>query len=151
MTEEDKLAKGYELVTAAATGMVELVELALEGGSDIHFQDDLALRSASFTGNMSVVKYLVEKGANVHASGNEALLYAAKQKNDEVVEFLLSKGASIDAMMRAHKAEIEEEVIETLDKFQSRKLREAFEKNFTKLPKPEQGDKFRLKPRPPSP
>lgn len=151
MKDDEILAKGYELVTAAATGMIELVELALEGGSDIHFQDDLALRSAAFTGNMNVVKYLVEKGANVHASGNEALLYAAKQKNDDVVEFLLSKGASIDAMMRAHRAEINEEVFETLDKFQSRKLREAFEKNFSKLPRPEQGGKFRLKPPPPSP
>lgn len=148
---EDELAMGYQLVTAAATGMTELVKLALDSGSNIHFQDDLALRSASFTGNVEIVKYLVDKGANVQAAGNEALLYAAKQQNDDVVEFLLAKGADIDDMMKKHKDEITEDVLATLDKYQSQKLRKAFERNFKKIKKPEDGAKYRLKKRPPSP
>src|SRR5690349_15370392 len=106
MTPEEISAKGFELVTAAATGMVDMVRVLIDTpGYDIHFEDDLALRSASYTGYTNIVKLLVEKGANVHASGNEALLYAAKRGDDKTVGYLLSKGADIDMMKRMHKKE----------------------------------------------
>ena len=150
MDEEDDVL-GIQLVTAAATGMLEMVDVALAAGADIHYNDDLALRSAVFTGNSAVVKHLVEKGANIHASGEEALLYAAKRRDDDIVSLLLAKGASIAVMMSAHKKEVDRECLETLDGHESHKLRDAFEANFSKLKKPDSGQKFRLPKKPPSP
>ena len=149
--EDTDSVLGIQLVTAAATGMAELVEAALATGADIHYEDDLALRSAVFTGNNNVVKLLVEKGANIHAAGEEALLYAAKRRDDEVVALLLEKGAVIDDMVRLHKRDLDRDCLETLDRHESHKLREAFEKNFAKIKKPDAGAKYKLKRRPPSP
>jgi len=148
----DEQAKGIELVTAATLGMADEVRVLLETpGYNIHYEDDLALRSASYTGYTNVVKLLGEQGANVHAAGDEALLYAAKRRDDSTVAFLLSKGADIDIMMRIHKKEVDQATIDTLDKFQSQKLRDAFEANFAKIKKPEDGSKFKLRKKPPSP
>lgn len=142
---------GLQLVTAAATGALDMVKLALAGGTDVHFDDDLALRSAAFTGNLETVKYLVEKGANVQASGNEALLYAAKRRDTEIVEFLLEKGASIDNMMIHHRKEMDQDSFETLDKYNSARLREAFEKSLAGLKKPKGNLRLPGRKKPPAP
>jgi ankyrin repeat protein len=151
MSEDEDRILGLQLVTAAATGALEMVKLTLEAGTDIHFDDDLALRSAAFTGNLETLRYLTEKGANVQAGGNEALFYAAKRRETETVEYLLSKGARVDDMMKHHKGELDEECLATLDKYRSNRLSEAFEKNFSRLKKAD--DRFRLPPgkKPPSP
>ena len=90
------MAKGIELITAAATGLVEMAEMVLAEGVDIHTDNDMPLRTAALMGNADMVRFLVDKGANVQASGNEALLYAAKRQDEATVAFLLSKGANID-------------------------------------------------------
>lgn len=148
---EDNPELGYQLVTGAATGMIDIVTQALDAGANVHFEDDLALRTASLMGNAPIVKLLVEKGANVNAASSEALLYAAKSEDNDLVAFLLSKGASIDTMMRGHRREVDQTTVETLDRHESQKLRDAFEKNFSRIQKPETGDKFKLRKRPPSP
>ncbi len=150
MDGEDDIL-GIQLVTAAATGMLEMVDAALAAGADLHYNNDLALRSAVFTGNSHIAKHLIEKGADIHASAEEALLYAAKRRDDDLVRLLLDKGASIAVMMSAHKKEVDRDCLETLDGHESSKLREAFEANFSKLKKPEAGQKFRLPKKPPSP
>lgn len=127
---------GLLLITAAATGGLEAAETLLKQGVSIHVDDDMPLRTAALMGNTDMVKFLVDKGANVQASGNEALFYAAKRQDDASVALLLSKGADIGDMMRAHKKEIDQDCLDILDRHQSRKLREAFEKNFAKLKKP---------------
>lgn len=151
MTDEER-AKGYELVTAATLGMADAVrEMLSKPGYDIHYEDDLALRSASYTGYTNIVRMLVDLGANVRAAGDEALLYAAKRRDEGTVAFLLSKGADIGTMMRMHKKEVDQACLETLEKFESRKFREAFEKNFSSLKKPAPDDKLKLRKKPPSP
>lgn len=149
MTEQEN-EDGLQLVTAAACGIYEAVDESLKKGVSIHFQDDLPMRSASLVGNTEMVQYLVERGANVQAANNEALLFAAKRQDDATVKYLLSKGADIDNMLRHHKAELNQDCLDTLDKYQSDKLRAAFEKNFAKLPKPEHKIKLPAK-KPPSP
>ena len=127
---------GLQLVTAAATGAIELADELLKQGVDVHVANDMPLRTAALMGNTDMVKFLVDKGANVQASGNEALLYAAKRQDDATVALLLSKGADINDMLRQHKKEVDQDCLEILDRHQSLKLREAFEQNFAKLKKP---------------
>lgn len=152
MLLDDRATKGTELVTAATLGMIDTVRVLLDTpGYDLHYENDLALRSASYTGYTNVVKLLVEKGANVNASGGEALLYAAKRGDEATVGYLLSKGADIDLMLRMQKKEIDQTSLDTLDKFQSQKLRDVFEENFAKIKKPDPARKLRLGKKPPSP
>lgn len=152
MIADDRTEKGIELVTAATLGMIDHLRALLDQpGYDIHYDNDLALRSASYTGYNEVVKLLVEKGANVNAAGGEALLYAAKRGDTETVGYLLSKGADMELMLRANPREIDQTTRDTLDQFQSKKLREVFEKNFERLKKPGSGNKFKLRKMPPSP
>lgn len=138
---------GIELITAAATGIVEMAEACLKQGASIHANNDMALRTAALMGNADMVRFLVGKGANVQAAGNEALLYAVKRGDEPVVEFLLANGADIADMLRQHKKSIDQDCLDLLDKYQSQKLREAFEKNFRKLKKPS----GKLKPKNPRP
>jgi ankyrin repeat protein len=128
--------EGLELITAAATGIVEIADGCLKQGVSVHANNDMALRTAALMGNADMVRFLVDKGANVKAAGNEALLYAVKRGDEPTVEFLLSRGADIDDMLRQHKKEIDQGCLDLLDKYQSQKLRDAFEKNFAKLKKP---------------
>lgn len=140
---------GLLLITAAATGELEAAEALLNQGVNIHVDDDMPLRTAALMGNTDMVKMLVDKGANVQASGNEALLYAAMRQDDASVALLLSKGADINDMMRNHKKQVDQECLDILDRHQSRKLREAFEKNFAKLKKPPKNLRLPKKPKGP--
>lgn len=140
-----------QLVTAAATGTLELADMLLKQGVDVHADNDMALRTAALMGNADMVRFLVEKGANVQAAGNEALLYAAKRQDNMTVAFLLSKGADIADMLRQHRKEIDQECLDVLDRHQSQTLRAAFEKNFAKLKKPPKGLKLPAKPIRPKP
>jgi ankyrin repeat protein len=142
------MAEGIELITAAATGLVAMAEMVLAEGVDIHVDNDMPLRTAALMGNTDMVRFLVDKGANVQASGNEALLYAAKRQDDATVAFLLSKGANINDMLRTHKKEIDQDCLDILDRHQSQKLRDAFEKNFAKLKKPPNHLKLPKRPKP---
>ncbi|HYD16991.1 MAG TPA: ankyrin repeat domain-containing protein [Patescibacteria group bacterium] len=148
---EDPTEMGYNLVTGAAAGVPELVTDALAHGADIHFENDLALRTASLMGHFEIARHLVDKGANIHAAGEEALLYAAKADDRRMVEFLLAKGASIDDMKKAHPREIDRALLETLDGFESQKRREAFNDNFARVQRPASPDKFRLRKNSPKP
>jgi hypothetical protein len=132
MAEED----GIELVSAAATGIVALAEDCLARGISVHAGNDLPLRTAALMGNAEMIRFLVDKGADVTAAGSEALLYAAKRQDEDTVAFLLSKGADIGEMMKQHRKSIDQDVLDILDRHQSSKLREAFEKNFARLKKP---------------
>jgi ankyrin repeat protein len=142
---------GLLLITAAATNDIAGAESLLALGIDVHTDNDMPLRAAAMMGNAEMVKFLVDKGANVQASNNEALLYAAKRQDDATVSLLLSKGADIADMLRTHKKEVDQYCLETLDRHQSKKLHDAFEKNFAKLKRPPKKLKPARRPRPPRP
>ena len=58
------------LSMAAEGGHLETVKYLVFGGSNVHANDDAALRDAASRGHLEVVKYLVEEcGADVHADG----------------------------------------------------------------------------------
>jgi len=52
-----------QLVTAAATGHVEVVDYFAKRGANIHYRKELALREACKSGHLQVVDYLCERGA----------------------------------------------------------------------------------------
>lgn len=66
---------------AARSGNMEVVELCLEAGVDIHFLSDVALRGAAEAGQTGMVAYLLRHGADAHAKGDEPLRLARKHKH----------------------------------------------------------------------
>lgn len=71
------------------------IKILLQGGADIHYFDDRALRYASRYGYIEVAKFLLESGANVHAKNNFSLRFAIRSRWIQVVKLLLDAGADV--------------------------------------------------------
>lgn len=82
----------------------ESVTIAINGGANIHAQDDLALRLSILLGHLDIVKLLLRVGAYVDAHNGEPLALASLTNNPEMVEFLCSNSANpVGFNARAHK------------------------------------------------
>ena len=105
-------ADGSPLVTAGATGNLEIVKLLVEKGADINSkskgQEALTPLFAAILGNgnekQDTIKFLLDKGADVNArfisKGFEAtpLMMAAAQKDTEIIRLILAKKPDIHAV-----------------------------------------------------
>ena len=107
-------ANGTPLVTAAATGNVEMVKFLVEKGADVNSKSkdkgELTPLFAAILGGgkdkdkQETVKFLLDKGADVNArfasKGFEAtpLMMAAAEKDTEIVRLLLAKKPDIQAI-----------------------------------------------------
>jgi ankyrin repeat protein len=94
-----------KLIAAAANGQTEAVRALLKMGSDIHADDDAALRNASLAGHFETVTLLLEKGADVHARDKDGrsdapLHNAASTGQTRIVALLIEKGACIHSSNR---------------------------------------------------
>ena len=85
------------LYYVAKEGYIEVVEILLDRGADIHAWNDNTLGVAAKNGHIEVVKLLLDRGAHtsVHAVDDYALRWAAENDHIEVVELLLDNGADI--------------------------------------------------------
>ncbi|KAJ3279170.1 hypothetical protein HK104_001695 [Borealophlyctis nickersoniae] len=72
-------------IWAARKGHLELVRDLLDGGVDVHVDEDAALRLAAAGGHLEVVCLLLDAGANVHAMSYNSLAPAeARRRYSEV-------------------------------------------------------------------
>ena len=92
------VAMDHALLQAAQYGRdIDIVEILLAAGADVHVFDDGALRWAAEEGHANVVKLLLEYGADVHALSDNALRLAANNGHSDVVKLLLEYGADVHA------------------------------------------------------
>ena len=82
---------------ASDCGHTEIVKLLIELGADIHAWDDDALRWASECGHIEIVKLLIEAGADIHARSDQALIWASMNGHIEIVKLLIDHSADIHA------------------------------------------------------
>ena len=87
----------YSLIPASESGDYITVKETLKLVSNVHTNDDEALRRASEKGHFEVVKLLLAYGANVHANDDEALIKASENGHFEVVKLLLAYDANVHA------------------------------------------------------
>lgn len=90
------------LQSASKIGDLELVELFIQGGADVHapgglYQDASAIHAAAEKGHVQVVRRLIEAGADVNAvswrKGQTAIQSAARNGHEEMVQTLRELGA----------------------------------------------------------
>lgn len=125
MSSTEHRAKALHLVAAAAKGDADGVRSAIEDGADIHFEQDLPLRSAAFTGHLECMKILVAAGADVGAQFHEALFVAAKAGDAAMVDYLIDNGGDTDIVMKFHDKRLD---TASRDLLLGRGLRDSFEK-----------------------
>ena len=85
------------LLYACREGLMEYVVKSLEYGADIHFKNDLAIKTAAKCGYLDMVKYLISKGADFHIDMETPLRYASLNGHLDIVKYLINKGANIKA------------------------------------------------------
>ncbi|KAJ7435625.1 ankyrin repeat-containing domain protein [Mycena latifolia] len=91
------------LCAASSNGHIHLVQLLIDKGAKINFQDvhyGHPLATASEEGHQSVVQLLIENDADVNAQGGDygnALQAASMNGHKSVVQLLIDKGANVNA------------------------------------------------------
>ena len=100
---------GYTpLMLAAARGHLQMVEMLLTAGADVHVLDDRvgssALHRAAQCGNPAVALAIIRRGAHIDLqaprNGHTALIDAVWHKRAPVVAALLDQGARVDVVAR---------------------------------------------------
>ncbi len=80
---------------ASEKGSYDIVEMLITHGADIHTLDDVAFRLAAVNGHIDVVKLLIKNGANVHVLDGVTLHGVAHNGDYDIVKLLLDKGVSV--------------------------------------------------------
>lgn len=83
-----KLASDKNEVMTVSYGVVRTL---LEKGVDVHYFDDMAVKSAVISNEPEIVDLLLENGANFHASGDYAFRQAAIKDYKQVLEVAIVK------------------------------------------------------------
>ena len=86
------------LIKSARNGFLKGVQMALNNGADIHYQNDWPLRFASHNGHTDIVKLLIDNGSDIHANNDQALHLASKYGHTDTVKLLIDHGADIHAI-----------------------------------------------------
>ncbi len=83
--------KNHALKIASYHGKVRLMQLLIDHGADIHYQDDECLVLACARGQIDTLKYFKESGY-VHIELREEMLFVACENGHlEIVQYLLGK------------------------------------------------------------
>ncbi|KAF4806885.1 Ankyrin-1 [Colletotrichum siamense] len=104
------------LPVACYQGYVALVEVMLDGGSDISIHNTRygdPLGAASYGGHVEVVRLLIERGAPVDASSpiyGSALIAASSKGHEKVIHALLDEGATLNNNIGSHEDPKESEM-----------------------------------------
>jgi len=88
--------RGHNLITAARYGQIErLSKLVNDPLTDIHYENDTALRISAQYNQLDAFKYLYENGANIHIMDDYILCIAAYEGHTELVKLMIDNGANI--------------------------------------------------------
>jgi ankyrin repeat protein len=76
---------------------LQVTQLLLANGADVHYDDGLPLRTAARRGWVEAVHYLLENGADACAAEDAAICHAAASGHEIIVDALISAGADVNA------------------------------------------------------
>jgi hypothetical protein len=84
-----------ELIHAASLGDLKKVIDLVKSGTDLRYNDDLAMRKAALNGYTEIVRYLVSSGSLPCAMDDWAIRHATESGNFEMVKCLHDLGADL--------------------------------------------------------
>ena len=82
---------------AARYGNIDIVEILLVAGADVHIRHDISLLWSAENGHYDIVKLLLEHGIDIHTSNNHALFRSVVHGHTDIVKLLLEYGADVHA------------------------------------------------------
>jgi ankyrin repeat protein len=82
----------WEFISAVRKGHLEVIDVLLSLGFDLHYDNEYAIRYATMCGHYELVKYLLNKGVDPYVNFCEALVDAIKHNQVDCVRLLLEFG-----------------------------------------------------------
>ena len=93
--DKNRYTLSIMLMDESEDGNIDHIKLLLINGTNIHKQNETALRLAAQNGHRDVVELLLNYGADIHAENDDALRRAECNNHKDVVKLLLKHGANI--------------------------------------------------------
>jgi len=90
----------YLMLFAVTMNSLDIVQILLQLGTDVHEREDLAVRTAAYHGRYEIVRALLDHGADVRAMNDESIKVAADHYNYNLFELLKARGANADVNVR---------------------------------------------------
>lgn len=84
----------YAFWTVGRSGSIELTNLLIDYGADIHSFNDAALVTAALHKHSDLVTYLLQEGADANAQNGRALQHVVKRSDLPLTDLLLKYGAN---------------------------------------------------------
>ena len=91
--EEYKLDAHRILLMAIFTGNLEIIELLIHNGADIHYQEDYLLMYAVMCRKEVILEFLLANGADPNAQNGGALRLDISKGRIHMIRLLIDKGA----------------------------------------------------------
>lgn len=96
ISNEQRAEINEAFCVAAENAHMAIMNLFIENGITVNFDDDLPLRRAVCSGNVEPVEFLLKKGANVHVCNDELILMCCRSGDyPQIIETLVSHGINI--------------------------------------------------------
>ena len=96
MMENNFLTINEILVYNAKIGNIEIIKFFVEEkNQDIHFKEELVLRTCGYHGHLDAVKYLCGLGCDIKIMGDSVLRTSAESGFINIVKFCISSGSDI--------------------------------------------------------
>ena len=80
---------GHALRMAVEKGHLEVVNILLGGGADIHAKGDHVLRVAAIAWSLWTVRLILDRGADLHADNNSVLRASINSERQDVALLLI--------------------------------------------------------------
>ena len=87
----DSHVKDQCLIDTARHGHLDIIQLRLDHGADIHIWNDAPICWASMNGHINVVRLLLDHGVDLHVYDDAPLRLASRNGHTAVVELLQSR------------------------------------------------------------
>jgi ankyrin repeat protein len=96
MIEENFLSVNEVLVYNASIGNIQIIKYFVEEkNKDIHFKDELVLRTAGYNGQLDTIKYLHGLGCDLNSLNDCVLRFCSEHGFFDVVKYCIDSGSNV--------------------------------------------------------
>lgn len=98
MINKNILNSNEVLLYNAQIGKIDVIKYFYYKGLDIHFKDDLVMRTSGYFNQLETLKYLCEElNCNIKSHNNSILRVGCERGYTEIVKYAISKGSDVNS------------------------------------------------------